>query len=421
MSNYPIRPLRYDRNDQGGGARHIDARAPMAAPTGDALTGAHDWTAFNRAFSPNVGPPRQVTPASSAEWMPPDSQRPAQVTRSTTPNASSVVAPPRTAGSGAAAPSLAADKAFYAPHDPVTSSPAAGKLDVNSPAIQAALDRAADVPSAAENVAKAQQTGMPVQTPYGSIGSDWQQQVMAKHPAIGIKGSQANTDFVKAYGDAKAAGGTVDPHAIAQSVMDNITKPATDPRAQPKGVAAITPDIKAPTPINGPQAPVMFAGSNVGAADWANTQPTPAASPAIARAAAIHQGLVTAGQNLAGAGRNLVSNVSDAVKGGASDFWNPVKTLFAGPDNPSNPSSPASGAAPVSSTPNAANIASAPAALDDATRFPLTAPGSNGSARLSMGPDVSDWHTPSTSLAMPDDDEMKRRAQAGSSNGFTGL
>lgn len=180
----------------------------------------------------------------------------------------------------------------YAPTDPETlaarhpnmpegpTATPANPTNVNSPAIQRALDNNASsvtvTPNAAQGaqIAQAQTTGMPAQTPYGSIGSNWQQEVMAKHPAIGVKGSQANVDFVNAYKAAQAnqpqgpGVAPVDPHQIAQNVMDNIAKPAVSPTAPTTGIAAINPDIAAPTGMGGPKAPVNFAGQNVGPADW---------------------------------------------------------------------------------------------------------------------------------------------------------
>lgn len=212
------------------------AGSPTGGP-GKPLTLPHDWTGFDNTFAP------QAPGAVDARH----------------PNIQSVTNPPPTTGQ-------------------VAANAAAPKLDVNSPAVQTALN---NVPgtvnpdaAAAAQIAQARSTGMPAQTPYGSIGGNWQQEVMAKHPAIGVKGSQANVDFVNAYKAAQAnqpqgpGVAPVDPHQIAQNVMDNIAKPAASPTAPTAGIAAINPDISAPTGMGGPKAPVNFAGQNVGPADW---------------------------------------------------------------------------------------------------------------------------------------------------------
>lgn len=70
-------------------------------------------------------------------------------------------------------------------------------------------------------------TGNTVDTPYGKVsstdvnngaGATWQQQIVSKHPAIGVKGSPENIAFVKAYGDAKARGETPDHFALAENI-----------------------------------------------------------------------------------------------------------------------------------------------------------------------------------------------------------
>lgn len=70
--------------------------------------------------------------------------------------------------------------------------------------------------------------GNTVQTPFGTAsstdskkgaGTTWQEQIVSKHPEIGVKDSDANKAFLDAYSKAKDAGGTIDPHAIAAQVQ----------------------------------------------------------------------------------------------------------------------------------------------------------------------------------------------------------
>lgn len=112
--------------------------------------------------------------------------------------------------------------------------------DIHGEGVQTALDQAS--PNAG---AVARATGQQQQTPYGTVGQDWQQIVVKNHPEIGIKGTQANADFVNAYRNATAQQGpgvpAVDPHALAQNVMDNIKK------SGPIGPTAPTPSEIAQT------------------------------------------------------------------------------------------------------------------------------------------------------------------------------
>lgn len=135
----------------------------------------------------------------------------------------------------------------------------------------------------AANVAAAAGTGNQVMTKYGPVsstnvkngpGATWEAQIAAKYPAIAIPGSQANKAFAAAYNTAikqqgpnpdGSAGAPIDPHAIADQVMQNITNPTA---GLATGIAAnnaaLNPalDIKAPSAI-APAPTVPFAGVQV--------------------------------------------------------------------------------------------------------------------------------------------------------------
>lgn len=255
------------RRDRAATDRLRGNTDPVHTPGSGQLTNDHDWRGFDRSF------PEGVDRSAGVRNPPPPvnngAQLPQRVTRPLN-NPAPLTGSGRQFNASTDAANLAQSRATYAPHDSFAPMPARQTPGNNlqSEGIQTALD-AARGPNPG-TVASA--TGVPQQTPYGTVGESWQQAVMAKHPAIGVAGSQANAAFVDAYKKAQAAGGQVDPHAIAQGVMDNIQKkpalPGQPNPLAPNLTAQNAPSIQAPTPINGPQAPVDFAGSNVGAANW---------------------------------------------------------------------------------------------------------------------------------------------------------
>lgn len=62
---------------------------------------------------------------------------------------------------------------------------------------------------------------------HGDPGSNWQKQVVANHPEIGVAGSPANLAYVAAHKAATAAGQPFDPHQLAADTMQGL-RPNTD-------------------------------------------------------------------------------------------------------------------------------------------------------------------------------------------------
>lgn len=158
----------------------------------------------------------------------------------------------------------------------------------------------------AARVAAQAGTGNQVDTPYGKVsstnaklgpGATWQDQVVNRYPEIGQAGTDANKAFTAAYNSAirqtgpNADGtpaGKVDPHAIADQVMNQLAK--TGPNSDLE-----TPDLPVGTPAKPPAPPVPAAM---------------AAGQAVKNApAAASNALVNAG----GAIKNTVGAVGDAV------------------------------------------------------------------------------------------------------------
>ena len=230
--------------------------------------------------------------------------------------------------------------------------------------------------TAAKNVAQAKASGGVVQTPYGTINGNWQDELVKKYPALGVKGSQANVEFIRSYNAAKQAEGDigdaqskVDHHAIADAVMQKIQNPQQPGQVagvtvkDPTGAAQIAPaDIAAPTPINGAQAPVMFAGQDVGAADWKGDASTGQA-PAQMAGADMRQRLANSASKIAAlpaAPISLEQKAANAVAGGVQSAVDYGKGLLGVGSTPA-PATPAGTKPPVSS-------------LTAATNFPLTQP-----------------------------------------------
>lgn len=98
-------------------------------------------------------------------------------------------------------------------------------LPQNQPLAQASATKIADN-AATENAGKSAKSGVPstVDTQYGTAGvsyapqQNWQQQLVAKYPTLGIAGHPDNVAFVKAYKDA-AKNGTPDHAALADSIV----------------------------------------------------------------------------------------------------------------------------------------------------------------------------------------------------------
>lgn len=184
----------------------------------------------------------------------------------------------------------------------------------------------------AANVAAAAGKGTMVQTPYGKAGSTnvtqgkgatWQEQVVANHPEIGVKGSPANLAFIDAYKNAQkaqgpnpdgSAGAPVDPHAIAQQVITQLAvqngKGAAGPGAGKTAAANTAAGVN--QPAQGPNA-TNFVSAGGGA-----EPPPPSAATTTGNA------IRGAGEAIASAPGKLVNNVvGGAVKAG-SDFASAV-------------------------------------------------------------------------------------------------
>jgi len=68
---------------------------------------------------------------------------------------------------------------------------------------------------------------------------NWQQQIVNKHPEIGVAGSSANKAFVDAYKKANPNGGAPSDHmALADSVVNGLQKPAPPQASAPRKPAA---------------------------------------------------------------------------------------------------------------------------------------------------------------------------------------
>ena len=101
--------------------------------------------------------------------------------------------------------------------------------------------------------------------------------------------------------------------------MQNIRQPK--PEAQmPEGIARA--DIAAPTPINGAQAPVDFAGVDVGAAPWDPTPKSNALETGEKIAAGVRGGAAAVVNPVADTARRIGRNVQGGI--------NAVKDLYAG-------------------------------------------------------------------------------------------
>jgi hypothetical protein len=157
------------------------------------------------------------------------------------------------------------------------------RSEMGLPSSNDAASRAAD----AAKVQAGAMTGQPVQTQHGVVSSappSVHERVLKAHPEIGIAGSQANADFLKAYNASQAGGADMekDPVRIASNVVGNIRSAGTIPKPGDPGF--INPmsdmDIKAPSVAPTAQAGVPFAGFNVGEANW-----NPIATPSAAQAA----------------------------------------------------------------------------------------------------------------------------------------
>lgn len=202
--------------------------------------------------------------------------------------------------------------------------------DVNSEAVQSTLDRVQG-PNAG---AVARTTGQQQQTPYGTVGASWQQTVLKNHPEIGIEGSQANKDFVSAYKSATAQQGpgmpAVDPHAIAKSVTDNITKNGIvgPPNPTPSDIANtdyINQQAAKRTADAGPFTPDSTLGRGLAAIKNAPGISDEAGNLVRRGAGAI--GLNSDTASAAGnATKNAVAGVGGAISSGASTAWNAAKS-----------------------------------------------------------------------------------------------
>lgn len=230
-------------------------------------------------------------------------------------------------------------------------------------------------------LAAAAGTGKTVATPYGTGSSttsktapvadktadqstgpknlNWQQEIVAKYPAIGQKGTQANADFVDAYKKAQSSatdGSPPDHHAIADQVMKNITTPANSAQT---AIAANNPapDIKAPTPVS-PAPTTTFAGQTIPANPGA-----PIRSPDTQAAAQSAQGAQNAGATVAQYAKAPFVAAHDAtiaIGNAASKAWaNHVAPFFKGFTGDQTPPAPAPSATPDAPTPTTDRYASA--------------------------------------------------------------
>jgi hypothetical protein len=233
--------------------------------------------------------------------------------------------------------------------------------------IAAFRDRPNNAPNPAAVAAAG--TGNVIQTPYGSGSSTmarpgqratdavvgpngvshltWQQQVVRDHPEIGQAGTSANRQFVEAYGRSQQSGPQTpgeelqrDPRKIA----DNIYRKPSAPGV-PETWADYAPpaDIKAPAPIGGAVAPVMFAGSDVsGDQPWSKipTPATGATAAGLATGSALQSSAAWADNNLVRPvlnGIDAVTNFAGGLLGAKGPVVTPYKPYQAPSDKAPSP------------------------------------------------------------------------------------